>query len=206
MAIFPILDLRFNGEFHSFSENNFVRTLRCAHITNITDNNNLGVLMFHWFIYHLILFHSGPSRWLVVTENVCYGGPNVTKFSIDNTYDNRTLYALRLVHLSGYLTCAEGNSRWGCREMGVNCEPHTCHDTNIITDQDGESSMMLDIFAEGPMTLPGFSIDDDVLILKENNWFMNWLRKLSVGQTFVLRSSRTTTGTHCIRIEGSFMG
>ena len=170
----------------------------------VTDNNNLDAFIFHLFIYHFILFRSGPSRWVVLEENLCYGDHNLL-FSMDEIYDNRTLYALRLVHISGYLTCGEQNSRWGCRKKGDECEPDSCHGTNLIYGNGGDYGTLFDTIPQSPITLPGFSIDDDALIVKENNWYWNWPTKLGVVSEFVLQALPGINGTHCIRLDASFI-
>lgn len=93
-----------------------------------------------------------------------------------------TMYAMRLVHISGVVGCSSGTSRkWGCRNSEI---------LTIITDENNKS-----FFPENrnafPYKIPGFTSDSPELILTFNTPLM-----VATGQEYQLWFSEDLRDQH----------
>ena len=149
-------------------------------------------------ITEIHFFSLGPSAWIPQGENICYGPENTGSFEING---NKTLVAIRLVHLSGGLTCKTKPSNWGCQQDF--CADDACHGTHIKRSKTND--LFPDIYnldSDGLYTFPGFNIDDDLLIIK----LQVWPTKVSDGEVFdIYYQGYRGTGIHCIRADASFL-
>lgn len=144
---------------------------------------------------------SVPSEWLNQAENICYEtkNDNYASFSIKR---NCTLVAMRLSHVTGYLTCDLSNktaaARWGCSN-----KPDNPFGT-IIMDPRGDNILWApDKHDNGFYELPGFNINDDVVTfkktsqLRENDIFQIWFG----GDRFKNNNKHATGGKHCVDVD-----
>lgn len=93
-----------------------------------------------------------------------------------------TMYAIRLVHISGAVGCSSGtSSRWGCRNNDI---------LTIITDENNQV-----FFPENrnafPYKIPGFTSDSPELILTFNTPLM-----VATGQEYRLWFSEDLRDQH----------
>ena len=100
----------------------------------------------------------------------------------------------------------EEEARWGCRNRkDRNCDPYNCHLTVLINAKTKQIFPNgADISGHDFYNFPGFSIDDDLLIIKRTNWPI----KVDDGEEFIVYSlhpKHGNKGIHCIRVDASFL-
>ena len=152
-------------------------------------------------LYYLF-FIVGPTSWITVHPGICYqGSPKEGNFAIpqNEIYENKNLFAIRLVHVSGSVECKgstlASENRWGC-DNKHNMQMRIWHDNGT----EGKFRR------KGDNSYPGFSVSDDVLIIKKRNWYQNWPDRIRDGQKFEIFSMGTESKTdgHCVRLDVSF--
>ena len=156
-------------------------------------------------ITYLFLHFVGPSKWIVLNNNICYSRDQPATIQI---HTSRKLFAIRLLHISGGFYCESNQniSNWGC-DFG-NCENDNCHTTVIKRKSDNSEypntrdAQILD--SNYLMNFPGFSIKDDLLIFKQREW-LSVIDKEEFEILVYTPFHGLLGQSHCVQVDASFL-
>lgn len=154
--------------------------------------------------YRLFPFFLGPSGWILQQENVCYGfGKSPVPVGSFTIKGKHNLVALRLVHVSGDLACSGLTpAKWGSRISPCNSD---CFSTFLQFENGTFLVNPPALNSKSLFTRPGFTIDDDVLIIKLPHWPVGLRNEEGFNILSISNSGCQETGVHCINVEASFL-
>ena len=148
-------------------------------------------------------FCNVPSKWLSQARGVCHGVKN-DDFGSFKIKQDCMLVALRLTHVSGYLTSVKNKptkfSRWGSYDVK---DPTGGFNTIILTKK---KLLFLpeQINAYGYYEHNGFTVNDDVLIFhKTANLTSGEEFQVAFGKDFRNKDENMSGGYHCVDIDVS---
>lgn len=148
-------------------------------------------------------FCNRPSPWINQEKNICYGAKD-GKYATFRFKQDCQLVAVRLVHVSGYVSCADRldtyHSFWGCYEDNV-------ISTVLVNLRVSDRIWFPGPVAEsngGSYQIDGFYRNDDVLIMKKKgNFTLGDELQVWYGEDFMDHSEHDNGGLHCVDVDVS---
>lgn len=148
-----------------------------------------------------------PSSWINQEQNVCYGAKD-DDFGTFRLKQDCRLVAIRLRHISGYVTCNKNKkiraTKWGCNME--NCHEKPCFST-VITKPNKELLVPREIDQYGKYHLDGFSLDDEVFFSRTRygGWNLTAGDELQVwyGFDWMDLGEAVNQGRHCVDVDVS---
>ena len=133
-------------------------------IQQLSGSTVCGVIRYIYVFVYLV-----PSKWIKQRTNICCGTMN-DDYATFQFKHNCSLVAVRLMHVSGSIHCAHGESyasRWGGGGGGV-CNGNPPKFGTIIAKHKGAITIPeeeeVDMF--GSYDLDGFTVHDDVILFR----------------------------------------
>ena len=145
-------------------------------------------------------FCNVPSPWIELESHICYENTGRKPATITFKQDCN-LYAIRLQHLSGFISCGEGRESWW------GCLPKQTKVAFILSDPKTENIWFPDgaksVF-DASYEINGFNSEDDVIVVKKRSNFTAG-DKLQVWdrEDWFRFSLGDNAGKHCISVDVS---
>ena len=144
-----------------------------------------------------------PSKWLPQARGVCHGVKN-DDFGSFKIKQDCMLVALRLTHISGYLTSVKHKPKTFTRWGSSNKKGPTDGFNTIIITKNRLLFLPEQISAYGYYEHNGFTINDDVLIFhKTANLTSGEEFQVAFGKDFLNKDEIYNGGYHCVDIDVS---
>jgi len=140
-----------------------------------------------------------PSPWIVQEKHVCYEAKGRKPATLTFKQDCQ-LYALRLQHISGLLSCYnirnDHFSRWGCN----NIRRDRLH--LVISNPKTNKLWYPESISDEYYLLHGFKNEDDAIVIKKRgNFTVGDTLKFWYSQDWFSKSWEDNEGRHCISID-----
>lgn len=146
-----------------------------------------------------------PSEWIQQSDVICYKGRS-NQFARFTITGNQYLYAIRLRHVSGGISCRtsepKSKSRWGCSSH------KKTNLLSLITNNANTVKFLDDYSSTGLYQLQGYEREDDVLVYKAKTTeylSQNTNYKLWHGHDRFNFHEDNKRGEHCVIVDASFL-